>query len=92
MHFLETQDGHRFPVEQLAPDLDSSTVEVWPQKKSDFEWFISHSHRFQVMVWENNVHTYTLSGCLTEFNLTEYENGKLLARVLYEELIPCKAA
>jgi hypothetical protein len=88
MHLLETHDGHRFLVEELAMDSAASAVDVRPVKKSDFEWFISHSYRFDVAVWKNNIHVFTLTGCRTRYDLTEYERGKLVARVLYDELIP----
>jgi hypothetical protein len=88
MHFLETRDGHRFPIEQLTHDFDSSSVDVRPAKKSDFEWFTSHSYRFEIMVWEDEEHAFTLTGCQTKFELSEYEQGTFVARIEYEEIIP----
>ena len=74
MYFLETRDGHKFPVSEYEPTCDDA-IKLRIMKKLDFEWFTGHLARFEVTVWDNDEVKCILKGCYTEMDLREYERG-----------------
>jgi hypothetical protein len=83
MYFLETRDGHKFPVSEFEPTNNAIKLRI--TKKLDFEWFTGHLARFEVKVWEGDELKCILRGCHTKMDLREYERGNFSTLLVYEK-------